>query len=27
VGGTLAHGDHADGGFEVVAELPLRTSP
>jgi signal transduction histidine kinase len=27
VGGTLVHGDHADGGFEVVAELPLRTSP
>jgi signal transduction histidine kinase len=26
VGGTLAHGDHADGGFEVVAELPLRTA-
>jgi signal transduction histidine kinase len=27
VGGTLVHGDHADGGFEVVAELPLRSSP
>jgi signal transduction histidine kinase len=27
VGGTLVHGDHTEGGFEVVAELPLRTSP
>jgi signal transduction histidine kinase len=27
VGGTLAHGDHADGGYEVIAELPVPATP
>ncbi len=27
IGGTLTAGDHAEGGFEIVADLPVASDP